>query len=67
MSGIRPTFGYRKGVAKIFNLEPGDKFPAGWSDKPEPGDHPNAPHEQRVEPPVVEEAPRKPAGKFKGL
>ena len=45
MSVIKPTRGYRKGECKVFDLAPGDELPAGWSDKPHPGDHPNAPHE----------------------
>lgn len=29
-----PTFGYRRGEAKIFNLRKGEKLPKGWQDTP---------------------------------
>ena len=36
-----PTFGYRKGEAKIFDLKPGEKLPKGWAERPCPGEHPH--------------------------
>lgn len=61
MSVIRPTWGYRKGEAKIFDLAPGDRLPVGWSSAPPPGEHPNVPPhaalEPVAEPPKAEPAP----------
>lgn len=34
MSEKIPTWGYKGGEAKIFDLEPGEKLPAGWADSP---------------------------------
>ncbi len=31
---IIPTFGYRRGEAKIFNLRKGETLPKGWQDRP---------------------------------
>lgn len=37
-----PTFGYhRTKGAKIFELKPGERLPAGWADRPFPGQHPH--------------------------
>jgi len=33
--------GYRKGVAKVFQLAAGGKLPVGWTDKPAAGEHPH--------------------------
>lgn len=34
MSEKIPTWGYKGGDSKLFELEPGEKLPAGWSDSP---------------------------------
>jgi hypothetical protein len=58
---INPTFGYRKGEARIFNLKPGEALPDGWSPTMPRGEHPhdldgtNA----KDELPVVPTKPRK--------
>lgn len=31
-----PSWGYRPGEGKIFELDPGEKLPAGWVDHPVP-------------------------------
>jgi len=45
-----PTWGYRRGEAKIFDLGEGEKLPPGWSDAPPPGTHPNVPKGAASEP-----------------
>lgn len=49
MTEKRPTYGYNAaGEAKIFDLEKGDKLPAGWHSKPvKPEQHPNHPDYNR--------------------
>ena len=54
----RTIIGYDKqGNAKKFELDklPGGRLPAGFTDEPPPGKHPNAPHEQ---PPVPQTSER---------
>lgn len=36
-----PTWGYRRGEAKIFDLKHGESLPDGWSRRPERGFHPH--------------------------
>lgn len=36
-----PTWGYRPGKARIFELAPGEKLPPGWSDTMPKGEHPH--------------------------
>lgn len=31
---VVPTWGYKGGEARVFNLKPGEKLPDGWSDTP---------------------------------
>jgi hypothetical protein len=38
-----PTWGYRKGEGKVFELNPGETLPEGWTEIPHLGDHPNVP------------------------
>lgn len=35
-----PTFGYRAGEAKLFQLAPGEALPEGWFDTPQPDNDP---------------------------
>jgi len=54
----RPTVGYdREGNAKTFHLLAGQKLPAGYSDTPPEGTHPNQPHKKRAPDPEPEPEP----------
>ncbi|MTW19401.1 hypothetical protein GJ689_24735 [Rhodoplanes serenus] len=41
MSETLPTWGYRPGEARLFDLAPGEALPAGWADAPARGHHPH--------------------------
>lgn len=65
MPAIRPTVGYdAQGRAQTFDLEPGEKLPEGFSDKPPPGAHPHDkdgtnPRQQARNPVPPREPPKK--------
>jgi hypothetical protein len=55
-----PTFLYKDGEARIFHLAPGEAYPEGWHDTPQPKSpepEPEAPKKKRGRPPKVETEP----------
>jgi hypothetical protein len=36
-----PTWGYRSGKARVFELAPGEALPKGWADTMPRGEHPH--------------------------
>lgn len=41
-----PTWGYKPGEGRIFELKPGEKLPEGWLDTPQPAPD-NSPEEPK--------------------